>query len=231
VRIAWVHPSWRDLVIDRLAADPAARREFLAACGVEGALLALSVGGGYSGERALPLLQSDADWDALGAGLHLLLRDADDPGLVRLLGALGAAASAPLPAARRRELDALTLAALEQVRDRWDAGHLPLALPPLEAWFDATTRLHEPPRPPDVAATWIELLPDGDEPSAEWLALARLLRDHAPETLERLPRHELPERPPDPEPEETVLIEVLPVPDDIAVDESERLIERVLLDL
>ena len=193
MRIAWVHPSWRDLVVDRLADDAAGRREFLAACGLEGALLALSRGGGRAGERVLPLLHEDADWDAFCGGLHVLARDADDPGLVRLLGALAAALEAPVEPERRRELAALARTVLNDVRGRLDAGHRPLALAPLEAWFDAAAQLRPPPHPPEVSPTWIELLPDpdlGDEEevgrAAEWLGLTELLREHVPDALAAL---------------------------------------------
>jgi hypothetical protein len=84
----WVHPSWRDLVIDRLAADPEARRCFLERCSIDGVLLALSHGGGRAGERSRPLLHSDADWDALDARIYDLVPDLDDPGLTRLLNTL-----------------------------------------------------------------------------------------------------------------------------------------------
>ena len=57
MRVDWVHPSWRDLVIESLADDAAARRHFLARCGVDGAALALSGGGGAAGERERPLLR------------------------------------------------------------------------------------------------------------------------------------------------------------------------------
>lgn len=76
--IDWVHPSWRDLVIDRLREDATERRSFLRRCGTYGALLALSGGGGVSGERELPLLIDDADWDALTDRLGELLRELED---------------------------------------------------------------------------------------------------------------------------------------------------------
>src|ERR687885_217582 len=62
--VTWVHPSWRDLVIDELVLDAAARKEFLENCSVDGLLLALSTGGGRAGTRSLPLLVDDCDWDA-----------------------------------------------------------------------------------------------------------------------------------------------------------------------
>jgi hypothetical protein len=85
------------------------------------------------------------------------------------------------------------MSCLEQVRDRWDAGHRPLALAPLEAWFEVSGRLLDPPRPPAMAPTWIELLPGPDiaDPveatrAADWLGLTELLARHAPEKLRAL---------------------------------------------
>ena len=54
MRVAWVHPTWRDLVIERLAADAELRRRFLARCGPHGIVLALSTSGGAEGGAAPP---------------------------------------------------------------------------------------------------------------------------------------------------------------------------------
>ena len=78
-RVGWVHPSWRDLVIEELATDADARRAFLRDCSVEGVLLALSTGGGVTGERSLPLLIDDADWDLVGDRAAGFLSELDDP--------------------------------------------------------------------------------------------------------------------------------------------------------
>ncbi|PYJ68659.1 MAG: hypothetical protein DME76_11680 [Verrucomicrobia bacterium] len=63
--IEWMHPSWRDLVIDHLASDDQAREAFLCRCGLQGFLLALSSAGGATGQRQSPLLTRTEDWDAL----------------------------------------------------------------------------------------------------------------------------------------------------------------------
>src|SRR5207244_54097 len=60
--VTWVHPSWRDLVIEELAADAEARRGFLRACGIDGLLLALSAGGGVAGEPRPPLPDLAPTW-------------------------------------------------------------------------------------------------------------------------------------------------------------------------
>src|SRR5439155_7708898 len=62
-RVSWVHPSWRDLVIEELRADREGRQRFLNACSLEGIRLAISTAGGTSGERSLPRLAEDLDWD------------------------------------------------------------------------------------------------------------------------------------------------------------------------
>src|SRR5581483_6328154 len=81
--VAWAHPSWRDLVIGGLAEDGEARRAFLGRCGLDGVLLALSVGGGAHGERTLPLLVEDADWDALLGHVGAVVDDLDIADRVR----------------------------------------------------------------------------------------------------------------------------------------------------
>ena len=87
MRIAWVHPSWRDLVIEHLSSDPEARERFLHNCSVHGALLALSLGGGHRGERELPLLQCDGDWDALTDRLYTLASELEPAELLGLMDA------------------------------------------------------------------------------------------------------------------------------------------------
>ena len=192
-RVAWVHPSWRDLVVAELAEDAPARRAFLERSGLEGVLLAVSVAGGAAGERVLPLLREDADWDTLTARVGRLARDLDDASAIRLLASLDAALASDLPERARAELTALARFSLERLATAWDDRPVMLAVPALEAWFRLALRLPDPPRPPEVARTWIELLPtepvdlESKEELArfdEWLALAAVLQAFVPEELE-----------------------------------------------
>lgn len=63
-RIAWVHPSCRDLAIEELGNDARLRTRFLEHTDIGGLRLAMSVGGGR-GERNFPLLRSEYDWSIL----------------------------------------------------------------------------------------------------------------------------------------------------------------------
>ena len=115
MRVAWVHPTWRDLVIERLASDAALRRHFLGHCGPHGVVLALSTAGGAEGERPLPLIAGDEDWDALGDRIYALVPELEHAelgaGARRDRAALaGARPRAPMLApARRRALARMAL--------------------------------------------------------------------------------------------------------------------------
>jgi hypothetical protein len=189
-RVAWVHPSWRDLVIEELATDADARRAFLRDCSVEGILLAVSTGGGLMGERALPLIVDDADWDLVGdhaarlAGRH-------DQDIVRVLTALSEARS--LASERQTaELEALAGAVLEQLARRWNSEQRVIPLGLLAVWFELASRLPQRLREPELARTWVEHVPTervdiSDQSDLtrvdDWIALAALIDRHAPQML------------------------------------------------
>jgi hypothetical protein len=226
--VAWVHPSWRDLVITELARDEPARRRFLERCGLEGILLALSIAGGASGERALPLLRGDPDWDAVGARVQRLLPHLDDAAAIRLLDALAAALNAWLSDRARAEAEALARVALEKLAAKWDDTHAPIPVAALQAWFALAGSVFDPPPAPRLGPTWIDLVPTEAVDLAsrsdlvrldEWLALADLLAFHAPAELERFG---FPER------QDHVLGRFVMDAAAPAPDETEELVTRIL---
>ncbi|HEV2711774.1 MAG TPA: hypothetical protein VGU26_01655 [Gaiellaceae bacterium] len=192
--VAWVHPSWRDLLITQLAAEAHARSRFLERCSLHGVLLALSTAGGAAGERLLPLLREDRDWDTLAARVDELAPDLDDASTTQLLEALGTALAADLSDWARAEAVALAAATLERLARMWDDSRATLSVSVLEAWFALAAGLLEPPRVPSIDRTWIELVPtEPVDPASrlelvrldEWLALADVLRTYVPHELDR----------------------------------------------
>jgi hypothetical protein len=184
--VTWVHPSWRDLVIDELAADRSARRTFLHACGSHGAALALSTAGGAAGDRALPLLRDDGDWDALAARLAELATELEPPDVTLLLTAL-TEARAGVTGAARSELDALATEFLGRLARAWSAAPGAVAVGLIAAWLALASALPDQPQLPALATTWFELLPAGPvdlhsptETAAfeDWTVLAELLMEH-----------------------------------------------------
>lgn len=195
MRIEWVHPSWRDLVIEHLAEHRDARAQFLSGCGAHGVLLALSSAGGARGDRDLPLLVDDCDWDALTDRVYELAPELEPQELLAVLDGIGVAVDA-VPAARL-EATALARTVLARVAKLSDATRAPIPLPVLEAWLALASRLPTDsarPTPPNLKRTWAELLP-ASAPSlddryslerfADWLTFADLLREHDPDELRR----------------------------------------------
>lgn len=69
-----MHPSWRDLLIERLASEAKTRQEFLAKCGIEGFLLAVSSAGGVTGKRQAPLIKTDQDLESAAIAAFRLIK-------------------------------------------------------------------------------------------------------------------------------------------------------------
>ena len=190
--VSWVHPSWRDLVIDELAADEELRRRFLSSASLDGVLLALSVAGGAAGERVLPFLLGDGDWDRLGDRLAELTSDLDEPGTKRLLLALTEALDV-VEDTRRLELEATVGETLRLLLGRWERDHATPPVGVLADWLSLRSRVQEQPPLPDLAPTWFDVVPVAGDAGVvtaaelgdftEWVALVELLHDQAPELL------------------------------------------------
>ena len=192
--IGWVHPSWRDLVIGELGDDATARRRFLSACGIYGVMLAVSQQGGPGGERSLPLLLTDSDWDTLGDRIAQLLRELEDQDVARLLLALGDALGPELDPAHEPEVESLTEYVLGATRRVWQKQARPLPVFLLEAWYATAAALPMRPEPPPIARTWTELHPTRSllvggltardlQTLDDWLALSQILLARDPEAL------------------------------------------------
>ena len=191
--IGWVHPSWRDLVINELREDTAARRRFLDACALHGTMLALSQEGGIAGERTLPLLVSDSDWDRLGDRTRQLINQLEDQDLGQLLLALRGVRTADIARSQKHEARNLAAYLLTAIARRWDQRHRPLPVFLVENWYALKEWAPGAIQPPQLGPTWAELYP-GSPPAGgperselaradEWLALAQTLLRYAPDTL------------------------------------------------
>ncbi len=198
MRVAWVHPTWRDLVIERLAGDAALRRHFLGRCGPHGVVLALSTGGGAAGERRLPLICDDEDWDAVGDRIYTLVPELEHPELAMILTAVRGA----LHEARRSDaaaaLDegrALARLTLQRTASVWEAANAAVSLECVDAWLLLSADLDPPLWPGFLAMTWAELLPTrmpdpGDLAEAQrfsdWIGLCDAMAAFSPELLSQL---------------------------------------------
>lgn len=196
MRVAWVHPTWRDLVIERLAGDADLRRHFLARCGPHGVVLALSTAGGAAGERALPLVVDDEDWDALGDRIYRLVPELDHAELAAVLRAVRDAVAAVthhwIAAGEARVLARMTLT---RTGSLWEAAGTPVLLDCIDAWLSLSEALEPRVWPTFLAPTWADLLPTSlPDPRelaetrrfTDWVTLCELLGEFSSDLLDLL---------------------------------------------
>jgi hypothetical protein len=146
------------------------------------------------GDRLLPLVREDSDWDLVAARILHLVPELDDPAVIRVLVALDTALAASLPTHARIEAVALAQLALERLADLWRDRRATLPVAALEAWLALAARVPAPPASPAADRTWLELAQTDrvDVESREelvrfdeWLSLAGVLGRLAPRDLVR----------------------------------------------
>lgn len=87
----WVHPSFRDLIIDYLADDLTTQERYWLHAGAKSVAIALSESGGAQGERRWPLLQHQKSWQWFTACCERLAENDSDATVTHLLNYLSQA--------------------------------------------------------------------------------------------------------------------------------------------
>ena len=161
VWVDWIHPSYRDLVIDELSADEELAQAFLSRMSREGVKLALSSTGGSDGTRALPLLRSADAWRTLDKRLLELIETMNQKQLAELLVAITieAAHTANQSILKQNWSDLLTVV-LASVLSGWDTNKVLIEPETLEAFVAATTFTVPLIAVPDLQATWAQAYDD-----------------------------------------------------------------------
>jgi len=152
--IAWIHPSYRDLVIDELYADSDLRKQFLKRATRSGITLAVSRLGGPKGERQLPLLIDDNDWKVMESRAIELVCQGTASEIADLLTSLTFSARSHATAAERERLVMVISSVCSATRERWNASRQTFNAAQLKAYADASVLLDRLPELPDLTSSW-----------------------------------------------------------------------------
>jgi hypothetical protein len=149
--IGWIHPSYRDLVINELEKDEAAAKHFLEHCGLVGIDLALSVAGGAMGTRKFPLMAGPQSWEILRRRLLRMIREDQGDSISSLLRTLRTAISSAgdAPDALDQLAPILNDCCLE-AKSQLDELNTPINADDLREFYDLTMQLSPPPPMPSV---------------------------------------------------------------------------------
>lgn len=150
--VDWIHPSYRDLVIEELIQESALRNAFLRRASLEGVKLAVSDTGGQYGNRRMPLIRSAESWDVLEERcLSLIASDAGDREVLEILGNAASDDASGGQGSRWKRLLALVCKA---VREKWDRESRLISTADLQAFAKARGYAQPTPVLPELRPAW-----------------------------------------------------------------------------
>jgi hypothetical protein len=153
--VDWIHPSYRDLVIDELIQNAELRKSFLRRASLEGVKLALSDTGGRQGTRRLPFIRSAESWDILRERcLSLIKADAGDREVLEITANAASQAESSEAISRWGQLLALVCKA---VREKWDTESHLINAADLSAFAKAQKYAEPGQMLPNLEPTWESL--------------------------------------------------------------------------
>ena len=198
--VDWMHPSYRDLVIDELARDGCLQQSFLSSTGLGGIKLAISDTGGAGGDRRLPLMNSPESWHALRLRSEYLAENGTASEIAELISALDSASKAAEDANTCARFREILSAVCSQACRTWNGSGEALEPNVLSTYVAATTGLAPLPPIPDLWPSWVcaegalrrelDRTSDGrlwdHGPFTEWLALVLAASSAEPRFLRQI---------------------------------------------
>jgi hypothetical protein len=155
--ISWMHPSYRDLIIDELVLDDDLRTHFLKNMSVQGIKLTISDTGGKEGRRRLPLITDSRSWKILRSRCVQISASLDARDEENLLTALTAAIQSSHKTEEVRQLTIILQAVCDSVRDKWNSTGAILEASAIRSYCNASVLLNPLPPLPLLEPTWLAI--------------------------------------------------------------------------
>ncbi len=160
VSYEWMHPSWRDLVIEHLIQKKSERRHFISRCGLNGILLAISFAGGAEGLKKYPLLVDKEDWCLFEARIEKFLENSELTedivilsSVKDLLRELSHTEDVAL-----ENMKKLAAKAISACREKWDSRKVVISNRLLSNYSSISEFIKPLPPYPDLEATWAHII-------------------------------------------------------------------------
>lgn len=152
--VDWIHPSYRDLVIDELTNDPDLRRGFLRTMSLEGLKLAISELGGESGEREIPLLLEPEDFGIFEERCVKVVKKSSQVSIQGLLEVFLDFLDRDHDDRRQKILSDIIRIILIQVSELWSENDEVIDPDMLHTFCSATAKIYPLIKLPDLLPTW-----------------------------------------------------------------------------
>jgi len=151
--LGWIHPSYRDLVIEELCQSAALSEQFLRSASLAGISLAVSTAGGEKGDRELPLLTDGHRWKVFAERCRELCDSVDIADLTNLLSVL-AGALRQGRTVKGVDLGSIIAHACLSAKRRWDASQSALSSWQLKVYIEASLLIEPLPAMPNLQHSW-----------------------------------------------------------------------------
>ena len=154
MRIDWIHPSYRDLVIEELAHEHDLQSTFLGSMSLQGIKLVISDSGGATGERHMPLMNYRGNWDLLKSRCLEVVASGTQDEITDLLTVLTSATTNTTDTERKGHLCEAISSVCEAARTKWNGTSSSLSTEDLTAYCNASILLTPLASIPKLASSW-----------------------------------------------------------------------------
>jgi uncharacterized coiled-coil protein SlyX len=151
-KLDWIHPSYRDLLIEKLSINRKMRVRYLTLGGIAAIGLALSQVGGASGEREFPLLPDDESWQALTGACQEVISHGKTSSIDELLAILDSIATSPSP--YEAKIDQLAELVCNTVSKKWNEVGEDLTADKLSRFYKISVKAPGLIASPDLSQSW-----------------------------------------------------------------------------
>jgi hypothetical protein len=198
--VDWIHPSYRDVIIDELSREPQVRERFLATMSLPGLMLAISDAGGATGQRYMPLMIDAHSWELLADRSVAIARSGDLQTAVDLIEVLTNACEGAVDPNTRDQLASILGSVCASCVERWDVSGVALTAEQIDTFASATLICSPMPRMPSLDESWrtatnkveanlqsedFSFFCPGEGGFQEWAGMARAIDSSEPRLLRR----------------------------------------------
>ncbi len=167
--VSWIHPSYRDLVVEEISSDISVTKRLLEFASIDIIKLALSDAGGAKGERKLPLLSTNEQWNILKSRcLQIIDEMTDKYSLTSLLTILRSSYSSASEQSIKGKIACVSTDLLEKLLLRWNARKELLGSELLNAFYELSVIIKKLLPSPDLESTWKASLCEFQEGIRSW---------------------------------------------------------------
>jgi len=199
--VTWIHPSYRDLVIDEISDSIAISNRLLEFATLDVIKLAISDAGGLSGNRKLPLLTNNDQWELFRNRCIQMVDEINEQYLLAsLLTTLKSSFSNSTDLLIKTKIAAISGGILEKLRVKWNLSKEIINHDLLYAYYEAAVDVTPLLPSPDLSSSWDASLSTfenglriwkennnlGLTAVSEWIELFGVLNDNEPRFLRQI---------------------------------------------